>query len=518
MDGENAVSVLNESANGWDLQRVLADIVYWVCGLLDTLVMPTTEALIAAGVFLAFAAWVTFSPVWSTLNHGILNALDLKKGLSSAKWLNWTRGQLSGYLYFAVRRARYPIFDVILFMPGLVSSVLACLYWLGIPLSGWFPVVAQLEPSGSVALTFAGFGLATAIIPPLVLFFTYRNFDAQRVYQLKRVLDEESKGLPHVRGEFVGPDYDIYPIVRRLEDESCIPDDVIFWDRRVSAAIQRGERAFYGICRPKWRGVSAVLSTRDTLAAYVGLAHVKDIFDALRANINNAVKANRSFTNDKKIKLDDVSVEGGAVRLEISKTDYYTSEITNKTLSKAFIAPHLDDGNRVRHDFRQWMPFARESGTPGSGGNGRFRQPFELLPLSGSRYLSNHVGGVHLALSRDGHPLLAYQSRHSHESANSIVTNGCGSMDWADLNAAAADGARNDLLRVLQRGACPRTAGGNRGGVSGQPSQHRPPTHFRLLANRAHRGILPKPELGRPAAVCRLLASFPDLPGNPREL
>lgn len=452
MDGENAVSVLIASTDGWDLQRVLADLISRGQGLLESLVMPSTEAMIAAGIFFVFAVWVTFSPFWSTLGHGILNALDLKKGLSSAKWLNWTRGQLSGYFYFAVRRAEYPVVDIIVSLLGLVSSVVGLLSWVGIPVSRWFPVVAQLEPTGILALAFAVLGLATAIFPPVVLFFNYRKFQTQKIYQLKRILDSESKGLPHVRAGFAGADYDIYPIVRRPEDASCIPDDVIFWDHRVSAAIRKGKRAFYSISRPKRRGVSAVLSTRDTLAAYVDLAHVKDIFDALRANINNAVKANRSFTNDRKIKLDDVSVDGGAVRVQISKTDYYTSEITNKTLSKAFIAPQLDDGNRVRHDFRQWMPFVREAGTAGQDAIGRFKQPFELLPLSQSRYLSNHVGGVHLALSRDGYPLLAYQSRHSHESANSIVTNGCGSMDWADLNAAAADGGRNDFLRVLQRG------------------------------------------------------------------
>jgi hypothetical protein len=449
MGGNVSVSVHDAAATGPEpVGSISEQFVDRVLRFWDMLAAPGEIEIAVAGTFLVFAAWVTFATFWSTLFHGVLNALDLKKGLSSRPKLNRVRNQVSGYLYFAVRSAQYPLWDIAAFLPGLLSALLAVFYWLGMPVSSLIPAIAQLEPSGGIAHWFAGIGLILAIIPPLVFFFTYRNFDAQRIYQLKRSIQVGSSRLPHLRSQFAQDGYDVFRIERGLNAADEPPDDVIFWDKEVSAALGMGADMRYRLHRPSWVSNSAVLGTRKTLDAYISLSHVKDIFDALRANINNAVGSNRSFTNDKKIKMEGIRVTDGTVFAEISKTDYYTTEITNKTLSKYFSTPDLDDGNRIRHDFRQWMPFEREAGNPGSSVPGPFRQPLRLLPLCGSRHLSNHVGGVHLALSLDGYPLLAYQSPHSHESANSIVTNGCGSMDWADLWR-GPDGA---FLSVLQHG------------------------------------------------------------------
>ena len=164
--------------------------------------------------------------------------------------------------------------------------------------------------------------------------------------------------------------------------------------------------------------------------------------DALILYRNQCDAAGTSFTNDSKVRLDRLHMVGNRYRAEISKTNYFTSQITNKLFTKAL--DNLPTRNNFVLDFRQALEDV-------------FRKneydEFELKDFDETPSVSNHIGGCVLSVSADGYPLLGIQSSTANENAAQVVASGSGSIDFQDIfRSNPGWGANPDLLSVIRHG------------------------------------------------------------------
>ncbi len=150
----------------------------------------------------------------------------------------------------------------------------------------------------------------------------------------------------------------------------------------------------------------------------------------------------RSFTNDKKIRIDDY--DSDALKFSgfrLSQTDYYTSQITNILSTKSEYRPN-DHGGEPVQLVKHLFPVKLHEDSSEKGG--------VLEDFGYIHHLSNHVGGVHLAISADGYPLLGLQSNNASVGPSTVVFCGAGSADWGDIANGKRISRDNNFLQVLR--------------------------------------------------------------------
>ncbi|MFW8592177.1 hypothetical protein ACOI22_15325 [Glaciecola sp. 2405UD65-10] len=130
--------------------------------------------------------------------------------------------------------------------------------------------------------------------------------------------------------------------------------------------------------------------------------------------------------NEKKVALLS-SLTHGKNAVDIGKTSYFTSLITNEAAGKSLISSCRDSSI----NFNNMLPI--------KNGN--------LLDLAASK-LSNHIGVTLLGLTKDKHLVFWTQNANAQVSVNRLVATGSGSLDWLDVNNARSD----NLLDVVKYG------------------------------------------------------------------
>lgn len=113
--------------------------------------------------------------------------------------------------------------------------------------------------------------------------------------------------------------------------------------------------------------------------------------------------------------------------VDLGKTSYFTSLITNEAAGKSLIS---EDSDSSVH-FNNMLPIK----------NGK------LLDIASSK-LSNHIGVTLLGLTKDNHLVFWTQNSNAQVSVNSLVASGSGSLDWFDVSKSKAD----DLLGIVKYG------------------------------------------------------------------
>lgn len=113
--------------------------------------------------------------------------------------------------------------------------------------------------------------------------------------------------------------------------------------------------------------------------------------------------------------------------VEIGKTSYFTSLVTNEASGKILINKTNDS---VTH-FDNMIPIV----------NGN------LLDIPSSR-LSNHIGVTLLGITKDNNLIFWSQNSKAQQNVNSLVASGSGSLDWRDLTLSNAV----DLINLVKYG------------------------------------------------------------------
>ncbi|MFL0694586.1 MAG: hypothetical protein ACJLUP_21670 [Agrobacterium tumefaciens] len=226
------------------------------------------------------------------------------------------------------------------------------------------------------------------------------------------------------------------------------------WDESISFYISNSKFMPYTICR---RGLLSIFSRSNNTGKilleirrlirnasenshwyYLNFRY-RDAADQIQRAKRGFV---RSFTNDKKIRIDDY--DSGALTFSsfrLSQTDYYTSQITNILSTKSEYKPNDHGGEPVRL-VRHLFPVKLHEESSGKG--------YVLEDFGCIHHLSNHVGGVHLAISADGYPLLGLQSNNASVGPSTVVFCGAGSADWGDIANGKRISRDNNFLQVLR--------------------------------------------------------------------
>lgn len=142
----------------------------------------------------------------------------------------------------------------------------------------------------------------------------------------------------------------------------------------------------------------------------------------------------KTFNNDPKIRIDGFKNHDEFV---VSKTDYYTSQITNVLCSQEEYNPAVIYNPATPLDY--CIPAVAD-------GEGRYK----IDEFHNISHQSNHVGGVHLSLSSDGFPLIGLQNRFAAVGAGTVVFCGAGSADWSDIAMAKEFSDGSNFMQVLR--------------------------------------------------------------------
>ncbi|MCF3973706.1 hypothetical protein [Paracoccus salsus] len=167
---------------------------------------------------------------------------------------------------------------------------------------------------------------------------------------------------------------------------------------------------------------------RDLMRRMSGL--VRDFqAEGLGIRRRNSIRGGRSFFDAPKIRLSALRWDQKTgLSARIGRTSYFTSCLTND-----LAAQQIKHGDRVIADRSEDMyPVSRPAG-PGAA--------LLLKRLADCPTMSNHVGSVVLALSREGYPVLSTQGGAAEVNKGKAVLSGSGSIDWADMD---HSGARRD--------------------------------------------------------------------------
>lgn len=164
-----------------------------------------------------------------------------------------------------------------------------------------------------------------------------------------------------------------------------------------------------------------------------------DQVEALQIMRRDAIDKRTSFFDSPKISLKSLEVDrSGALVSRIGETSYFATCLTNDLATQCFAHP---DGSWERSSPIDMFP-----ALVAQGGKGRV-----LCPLSDCQTLSNHVGSVVLAISRDGVPVLCFQGQGARINSGQVVLSGAGSIDLDDLSHSEGD-TEKDLSRVIRYG------------------------------------------------------------------
>ncbi|MCC5971177.1 MAG: hypothetical protein JJU15_14635 [Pararhodobacter sp.] len=164
-----------------------------------------------------------------------------------------------------------------------------------------------------------------------------------------------------------------------------------------------------------------------------------DQVEALQIMRRDAINKRTSFFDSPKISLKSIGVdERGALVSRIGETSYFATCLTNDLATQSFAHP---DGSLERYSPINMFPAIVAQ-------DGKSRV---LCPISDRQSLSNHVGSVVLAISRDGIPVLCFQGQGARINSGKVVLSGAGSIDLADLAHSQGEQAK-DLGRVIRYG------------------------------------------------------------------
>lgn len=167
-----------------------------------------------------------------------------------------------------------------------------------------------------------------------------------------------------------------------------------------------------------------------------------DQIEALQIMRREAIRSRTSFFDSPKIALRALQVcADGSLQAEIGRSSYFVSCLTNdlSTLCLANL-----DGTRIKSDTVTEL-FPAVSLQPGASTPERSSMPRDwpshpskLRSLDKCQHLSNHVGSVVLAISKEGVPVLCFQGQGARINSGKVVLSGAGSIDLDDLHHAQA--------------------------------------------------------------------------------
>jgi hypothetical protein len=167
-----------------------------------------------------------------------------------------------------------------------------------------------------------------------------------------------------------------------------------------------------------------------------------DQIDALQIMRREAIQSRTSFFDSPKIALKALQLgPDGTLQAKVGRSSYFVSCLTNDLSTQCLAFP---DGTLIKSDpITALFPAVSlgvgahaPAGLP--AGQHWPPHPYELRPLDECQRLSNHVGSVVLAISKDGMPVLCFQGQGARINSGKVVLSGAGSIDLDDLHHAQA--------------------------------------------------------------------------------